>query len=364
MAKRQSAVENLVGMGTLAQFWAGRNVLLTGHTGFKGAWLAEILSGFGANVTGLALQPPSAPNLFDLLQLKDRITHIEGDIRDEKLVAQVIQQVQPEIILHLAAQSLVRPSYAEPVETFATNISGTVHVLEAARHCAATRAVLVVTSDKCYANEGTGRHFTETDKLGGNDPYSASKAAAEIVAHAYDTSFFRQQGIAMATARAGNVIGGGDWATDRLIPDAFRAYSAQQPVVIRYPDATRPWQHVLEPLHGYMLLAQKLVEQNTHFSGGWNFGPERDGIGKVRDVLARLQQSFPFEITVDPGEQLHEAKTLGLTIDKAKAELGWQPRLSTDEAIGWTGDWYKAYSEGADPVALTRRQIHDYMARA
>lgn len=350
-------------MSAPAQFWKGKNVLITGHTGFKGAWLAEILHDLGANVTGLALPPEGSPNLFDLLTLRQRIRHLEGDIRDAALVKRIVEQVKPEIILHLAAQALVRPSYQQPVETFATNVMGTVHVLEAARQVNGVRSIVVVTSDKCYANEGTGRFFAEDDKMGGNDPYSASKGATELVAHAYNVSFFRSSGTALASARAGNVIGGGDWAVDRLIPDAVRAFDAGTPITIRYPDATRPWQHVLEPLRGYMVLAQHLYEKGETFSGGWNFGPEKSGVLKVKDVLALLQQNLSFTITVDQGEQLHEAKTLGLDIAKAQKQLPWKPLLSAEEAIRWTGEWYKQHAEGISPIDLTRKQITEFFAR-
>ncbi|MBU6476161.1 MAG: CDP-glucose 4,6-dehydratase, partial [Alphaproteobacteria bacterium] len=321
-------------------FWQGKRVFLTGHTGFKGAWLTALLLRDGAIVTGYALPPPTNPALFGLLNLKSRIAHIEGDVRDRAKLAAALAAAQPEIVFHLAAQALVRASYEDPLGTFDTNTTGTLNLLEALRSCKSVRSIVVVTSDKCYLNNETGAFFREDDPLGGKDPYSASKAAAEIVAQAYHESFFKPAGIPLATARAGNVIGGGDWAKDRLIPDVARAHAAGEPVLIRSPNATRPWQHVLEPLRGYMMLAEQLVSEGQAFTGGWNFGPRPEDIRSVGDVLSKLKETLPFELRLDSSPQPAEAKTLGLDIRKSMEKLGWQPRLALDEAIRWTGEWY------------------------
>ncbi len=341
-------------------FWHGRRVFITGHTGFKGAWLTAGLLRDGAIVTGYALPPPTDPALFDLLGLAHKITHIESDVRDVAKLSAAVAGARPEIVFHLAAQSLVRPSYEDPRGTFDTNTTGTLNLLEALRACPSVRAIVVVTSDKCYFNNETGAFFREDDPLGGKDPYSASKAAAEIVARSYYESFFKAAGVPLATARAGNVIGGGDWAKDRLIPDVARAYAAGAPVLIRNPGATRPWQHVLEPLRGYRLLAEKLFTDGGIFSGGWNFGPRPGDIRAVGDVLARLKETLPFDLQPDAAPQPEEARTLALDIHKAEEKLGWRPRLRLDDALRWTGVWYKNFGDGASAQDLTLRQIEDY----
>lgn len=346
-------------------FWAGKKVFMTGHTGFKGSWLAEMLLALNCEVTGYALAPPTTPNHFDLLDLGRRITtHTIGDIRDRAALGSALAAAQPDIILHLAAQPIVRLSYDEPVETFDVNVMGTVCLLEAARQAPSARACIVVTSDKCYLNEDTGKMFDENDKLGGADPYSASKAAAEIVAHAYNTSFLKKSSLRMATARAGNVIGGGDWAADRLIPDVARAAAGAMPVRIRNPHATRPWQHVLEPLRGYLLLAEKLYDGAQDYREGWNFGPSPQDIQSVSVVLTALREHLPFDLQLETAPQPHEAARLGLDVSKAAARLGWQPRLPLKDSIRMTGTWYKTQMEGGDAAALTRQQIRDYLAPA
>ncbi len=357
-------MEDLVKPMPSSGFWQGRRVFLTGHTGFKGAWLTAVLLQEGANVTGYSLPPPTTPALFDLLNLKDKITHIEGDVRDREKLAAATAGAKPEIVLHLAAQALVRPSYDDPRGTFDTNTTGTLNLLEALRPCASVRAIVAITSDKCYRNDETGALFKEHDALGGKDPYSASKAAAEIVAQAYHESFFKPAGIPLATARAGNVIGGGDWAKDRLIPDVARAHAAGEPVLIRSPNATRPWQHVLEPLRGYMMLAEQLVSEGQAFTGGWNFGPRPEDIRSVGDVLSKLKETLPFELRLDSSPQPAEAKTLGLDIRKSMEKLGWQPRLALDEAIRWTGEWYNTCAQSNSVKEMTLRQIEDYAALA
>lgn len=345
-------------------FWRGKRVFITGHTGFKGAWLTAALLRLGADVTGYSLpEPTSQPDLFTLLGLQGQITHLQGDIRDRDLLCRQIHAARPQILLHLAAQSLVRRSYREPVSTFDTNVTGTLNVLQAARQCEELRAIVSVTTDKCYRNDDSGRLFTESDPLGGKDPYSASKAAAELVSHAYAESFFAATPVALATARAGNVIGGGDWAEDRLIPDIARAIAAGLPVRIRNPQATRPWQHVLEPVFGYLKLAEKLASAGQSFSGGWNFGPHPSDIQPVGHVLAQLQQTLPFAMEQDTAPQPPEAKTLGLDIHKAVEHLGWRPRLSLEEAIRWTGEWYRDHLAGKTARAITDAQIAAYLGR-
>lgn len=345
-------------------FWRGKKVFLTGHTGFKGAWLSEILIGAGATVTGYALAPPTSPSLFDLLGLEKRLAHYQADILDAAKLSKALRDSGADIVFHLAAQPIVRKSYTEPVETMATNIMGTVHLLEAIRHTPSIKSVIIVTSDKCYLNEETGAYYTENDKLGGKDPYSASKAAAEVVTHAYDESYFAQSGTAVASVRAGNVIGGGDWALDRLIPDCARAATSGGSVNIRNPASTRPWQHVLEPLRGYMMLAEKLYTEGQSWRGGWNFGPVVDDIRPVSDVLTTLKKHMPFTLEMDTSPQPHEAKRLGLDITKARTQLGWQPQIRLADAVAMTGDWYLAQQKSGDMAALTRRQINDYFGAA
>lgn len=344
-------------------FWHGKKVFLTGHTGFKGSWLTEILLSFGAEVTGYALAPQGTPNHFDILNLAPRLkAHHIADIRDRTALANALQQAEPDIILHLAAQPLVRLSYEQPVETFDINIMGTLYLLEAARQTQNARACVVVTTDKCYLNEDTGKMFVEDDKLGGLDAYSASKAAAEIVAHCYNASFLKKTDLRMATARAGNVIGGGDWAADRLIPDVVRAAEKNTPVHIRSPQATRPWQHVLEPLRGYLQLAEKLYSGEGEYREGWNFGPKPEDIQPVSAVLTTLQKHLPFDLQIDTNPQPHEARTLALDIAKAAGRLGWTPQLRLQDALKMTGEWYKAHNSGQDAAALTRAQIREYFA--
>lgn len=346
-------MEDLVAMDL--SFWQGKNVFVTGHTGFKGAWLTAALLKMGARVTGYALKPPTDPSLFDILGLQGKITHIEADIRDRARIGYAMEEAVPDIAFHLAAQPMVRGSYADPLYTMDTNVTGTLNLLEGARGCESLRALVVITTDKCYFNDDTGEFFKEDAPLGGKDPYSASKAAAEIITRSYYESFLRALDIPVATARAGNVFGGGDWGRERLIPDAVRAAQIKTPVVIRNPKATRPWQHVLEPVRGYMMLAEKLATDGHAFAGGWNFGPETADIRSVEAVLAALQKIIPFDIVHDASPQPHEAKLLALDITKAKEKLGWTPRLGLDEALRWAGEWYK--NPGAD---ITRRQITEY----
>jgi CDP-glucose 4,6-dehydratase len=348
-------------------FWKGRPVLVTGHTGFKGSWLGWWLVRLGAKVAGFALEPPTSPSLYEQTRLAQALDSTTGDVRDADALLTAFHKYRPEIVFHLAAQSLVRESYRLPAETFATNVSGTVHCLEAARRCPSVRALIVVTTDKCYRNAGTSSAYREGDALGGDDPYSASKACAEVVTHAYRNSFFdaRQDAALIASVRAGNAIGGGDWAAERLIPDAMRAFMAARPLRIRYPDATRPWQHVLEPLHGYLLLAERLGSGDRAAATAWNFGPnpaEVSPVSRVADGLARRWGGVGWER--DTGEQPHEAALLSLDSAKARSQLGWRPVLALDKALDWVVEWYRLLAQGGDVRALTLEQIGRYQAAA
>jgi CDP-glucose 4,6-dehydratase len=342
-------------------FWRSKRVLLTGHTGFKGAWLALWLHELGARVTGYSLNPPSTPSLFGTARLGELVDSRIADIRDLSHLAAVTRKAEPEVVFHLAAQSLVRPSYDDPVETFSTNVMGTVNLLEAVRHCPGVKAVVVVTSDKCYENRNLARGYVEGDPLGGHDPYSSSKACAEIVTAAYRRSFF-DRGAAIASARAGNVIGGGDWAKDRLLPDMVRAFGAGQAVRVRNPDATRPWQHVLDPLAGYLGLAERLVADGAAFDGAWNFGPESANTVTVAAVVEQVVRKWGGNARWERegAPQPHEAKMLALDAAHARTALGWSPRLALGDAVDWTVDWYLQQACGGDARALTVKQIHRY----
>lgn len=345
-------------------FWRGRRVLLTGHTGFKGTWLAVWLAQLGADVTGVALAPDTTPSLFVASGLDRRIDSRLLDIREPEAVRAVVTERQPEIVMHLAAQALVRRSYADPVGTYATNVMGTIHVLEAVREVDSVSSVLVVTSDKCYENREWWWPYREDDALGGHDPYSSSKAGTELVTSAWRRSFLagRTPPVGVASARAGNVIGGGDWATDRLVPDCVRSFTAGESVVIRNPQAHRPWQHVLEPLAGYLMLAERLVDEPAGVAEAWNFGPSADDARPVAWVVERLAAQWGEGAKWEPdrAEQPHEAGLLQVDASKARARLGWAPRLPLDEALAWTVEWYRAFADGADAAAITIDQIERY----
>jgi CDP-glucose 4,6-dehydratase len=345
-----------------ARFWAGRRVLVTGHTGFKGSWLLGLLNIFGARVTGLSLTPDTTPAMFDLIGGAELCHHHIADIRDAAAVETIVTQAEPEIVLHLAAQPLVRASYADPLGTYQTNVMGTAHVLEACRKTPSIRTIISVTTDKCYANDGRIEGYREDAPLGGHDPYSNSKACAELVSACWRDSFLAERGTGLATARAGNVIGGGDWSADRLVPDAIRAFSARRTLEIRNPEAVRPWQHVLEPLTGYLLLAEALTADPARFARGWNFGPAPAGMAKVRDVIDLLGRHWgvaqPW--TAQPGDHPHEAAMLTLDSSAAAEALGWRPRLTLDRALALTADWYRA----EDKRAITREQAEAFLAMA
>jgi len=335
--------------------YKNKRILITGHTGFKGSWLALWLQSLGANVTGIALPPATSPNHWDLLDL-DVAEHLV-DICDQKAVAAAIKNTNPEIVFHLAAQSLVRLSYATPLETWKTNVMGSAHILEACRDLPNLKAIVFITTDKCYENRESTQGYTEEDKLGGHDPYSASKASTEFLASSYRDSFFKGHPL-IATARAGNVIGGGDWAQDRIIPDLARSLAKKEDLIVRSPNAVRPWQHVLEPLSGYLQLGQKLLENKKEFEGAWNFGPDPDGILKVSDLLTRMKA--PWKIQQD--ETLHETKILTLDSTKAKSILKWQPVWDMEEQIQMTAEWYARFLQ--DNTVISVRQLEDYQAAA
>ena len=341
--------------------YRGRRVLVTGHTGFKGSWLSLWLQELGADVTGVALAPPTSPNHWDVLKLAIHADH-RLDIRDAVGLEQIVHASRPEVIFHLAAQPLVRRSYVDPLDTWTTNVVGTANVLNACRSARGLRGVVVVTSDKCYENQGPGRRYRETDRLGGHDPYSASKAAAEIVAASYRDAYFGDQGAALvATARAGNVIGGGDWAEDRLIPDLVRAHGAGASLTVRSPNATRPWQHVLECTSGYLQLGARLFEGQREFASAWNFGPAEEGARTVADVLNSLDKHWPqLRWHVGNHDSVVEAQWLGLDISKARTLLEWHPVWSLDEALAATASWYRRFL--VDGIVESHRQLAEYVA--
>lgn len=343
-------------------FWNGKKVVITGHTGFKGSWLSFWLKMLGANVCGYALAPESQPSLFEDLQLKNQIESILGDIRDLPAFEKTLVDFQPEIIFHLAAQSLVRKSYRIPVETYATNVIGTINILEAARSVDSVKAIVVVTTDKVYENKEWHWAYRENERLGGFDPYSNSKACAELAVSAYRNSFFAESGCLIATARAGNVIGGGDWSEDRLLPDVFRSLIFGGKLLIRNPGSIRPWQHTLEPLAGYLQLAEKLYVGEKQFASAWNFGPSDEDSKSVSWILEEIKHIWnePVNWEIEGGKQSHEARLLKLDSAKTKNELGWSPKLSLDEAVKLTAEWYGGFKDKQDLVKRTINQINFY----
>lgn len=345
------------------EFWAGKRVFVTGHTGFKGSWLSLWLQSMGAEVKGFALAPPSTPSLFEHANVADGMTSEIGDIREFESIKRSMVDFSPQILIHMAAQPLVRLSYKEPIQTYATNVMGTVHLLEAARQCPELKAIVNVTTDKCYENREWVWGYRETERMGGHDPYSNSKGCSELVTSAYRDSFFNTNSTAsLASARAGNVIGGGDWAEDRLIPDILRAFEESKPVVIRNPKATRPWQHVLEPLGGYLVLAQHLFDTGDEFAEGWNFGPHDQDVKSVESILDYMVMSWGAGASwkLESGLQPHEAQLLKLDISKAHSRLNWQPQWSLEFALDQIIDWHLCWLRGGDIKSKTLEQIRAY----
>ena len=344
-------------------FWKNKTVFLTGHTGFKGGWLTLMLSNLGARVHGYSLDQNLQPNLFEVLNLQEFLSSSTiADIRDLERLNQELNNIQPEIIFHMAAQPLVLQSYQSPIDTISTNVQGTVNVLEAARLCGSVKAIVNVTTDKCYANDDRNTPFKESDKLGGNDIYSASKACSELISLAYNKSFLEQRGVYIATARAGNVIGGGDWSPNRLLPDVFRALDSKSLLEIRNPSAIRPWQHVLEPLYGYIKLSQALIEQGKMFSSAWNFGPDINGCKSVEWIINKISQSIPeTRWKVVANEKSYEANVLKINSEKAKSRLNWVPKWDLETAISKTLKWHQFYNSDENMAEFTLRQINKYL---
>ncbi|NVN89017.1 MAG: CDP-glucose 4,6-dehydratase [Desulfuromonadales bacterium] len=349
------------------RFYCNKKVFVTGHTGFKGSWLCLWLSRLGAQVTGYALDPPTSPSLFELSRIKDLLCSHIADIRNAENLSAILREAQPEIVFHLAAQPLVRDSYKIPLETYATNVMGTVNLLEAIRTCPSVKALVNVTTDKCYENREWVWGYRENDPLGGGDPYSSSKACSELVTAAYRSSYFNpqtytQHGVAIATARAGNVIGGGDWAADRLVPDIIRSLLEGNVVRIRNPHAVRPWQHVLEPLSGYLTLARRLFEDGLELAGEWNFGPLDSDAMPVEWIVQRICQLWGegSRYEIDTDAHPHEAHYLKLDCSKAKTKMGWQPRWNLDKALGSIIEWTHHYRSGDDLRTVCMEQIEEY----
>ncbi len=367
MERRRSALE---GLGVNASFWAGKRVLVTGHTGFKGGWLSLWLTRLGATVAGYALPPPTDPSLFALAGLERKIDSVIGDIRDAALLARRVREFEPQIVFHLAAQPLVRYSYANPIETFEVNALGTAHLLEALRDAPSARAIVIVTSDKCYENREWHWAYRENEAMGGFDPYSASKGCAELIAASFRNSYFATpdhptRGAALATARAGNVIGGGDWAADRLVPDILRALERGEKAAIRFPRAVRPWQQVLEPLAGYLTLAERLWSDGAPFAEAWNFGPDPAGERSVAEIADALCRAYGEGAgwTSSGGDEPHEAHLLKLNSAKARSRLGWRPQWSIDEALAAIVDWDARRRHGETVETISLDQIDAYTRR-
>ena len=365
MGQRPGALENMVNAGPVdPDFWRGRRVFVTGHTGFKGSWLVLWLRHLGATVTGYALAPETEPSLFDLLHRGRPLHSVIADVRDGTALRQALQDSGAEVVFHLAAQPLVRRSYQDPVETYSTNVMGAVNLFEAVRACPGVKSLVVVTSDKCYENREWAWGYRESDPMGGHDPYSSSKGCAELVSACYRSSFFsphehQRHGLALATARAGNVIGGGDWAEGRLVPDLLRAFALHEPAVIRNPAAVRPWQHVLDALHGYLLLAQKLATEGPRWGEAWNFGPldtDAEPVSRIADRLARHWGEGARWVT-DGESHPHEAHWLKLDCSKARQQLGWAPRWNLERALREIVRWHRGHAARADIHALALQQI-------
>ena len=361
MGKWRTRMENLVS----PSIWAGKTVFVTGHTGFTGAWLVHWLDRLGAEVHGYSRPPPTEPSLFELSNVAAVLSsHTVGDVEDLPSLKSAVMACEPDVVIHLAAQALVSESYARPVQTLKTNVMGTCHLLESVRQCPGVASVVIVTSDKCYQNNNQGHAFIESDKLGGGDVYSASKACAELVTTAYATSFFNAGGhTSIATARAGNIIGGGDWSADRLIPDCVRALAQDQPVVLRQPAAIRPWQHVLDAVSGYLQVAAAGWAGPSAEPQAWNLGPSPEHLTTVQEMAAGFMERFGGRVQVsDDPEPFKEAQTLTISPEKARRELGWHPRWDLEAVLTATSDWYEAWRSGQDVTAVTQQQISTYMS--
>jgi CDP-glucose 4,6-dehydratase len=343
------------------EFWQGRRVFLTGHTGFKGSWLSLWLASLGAEVKGYALNPPTSPSLFKEAKIDSIIDSQIDDIKDQKTLHESMTEFSPDILIHMAAQPLVRYSYEAPIETYEVNVIGTVKVLEVARSCPNLKAIVNITTDKCYENDGRSEGYKESDHMGGYDPYSSSKGCAELVTSAYRRSFLQGNGIGLASVRAGNVIGGGDWADDRLIPDILRSFEKNKPVVIRSPKATRPWQHVLEPLSGYIILAEKLYKNQKEYAEGWNFGPNEQDVKPVDWVLNKMISKWPGSSwKLDSNSSPHEAGFLKLDISKAKSRLGWSPVWELSQTLEKIISWHQVWLNNEDIQAACLAEIEEY----
>lgn len=352
------------GLGLNPDFWRGKRVLLTGHTGFKGSWLSLWLQSMGAEIKGLALDPPTTPSLFVEAKVARGMISQTGDVRDYDTVHQAVAAFKPEIVIHMAAQPLVRYSYKNPIETYATNVMGTVHLLEAIRQTGTAKVVVNVTTDKCYENKEWVWSYRENEPMGGYDPYSSSKACSELVTSAYRRSYFAETGIALASARAGNVIGGGDWAEDRLVPDILRAFEKNEPVVIRNPHSTRPWQHVLEPLSGYLTIAERLWSTPQIYAESWNLGPNDEDAKPVGWIVERMAEKWgDASWRIDEGEHQHEASWLKLDISKARECLQWAPRWNLSKALDKTIEWHQGWLAGADVSSICLEQISEYVRK-
>jgi CDP-glucose 4,6-dehydratase len=342
-------------------FWQGKRVFLTGHTGFKGSWLSLWLASLGAQVKGYALNPPTSPSLFDEAKVGKVIDSQIGDIRDQGALYESMLEFNPDILIHMAAQPLVRYSYDAPIETYEVNVIGTAKVLEVARSCSNLKAIVNITTDKCYENDERSQGYKEDDPMGGHDPYSSSKGCAELVASAYRRSFLQEQGVGLASVRAGNVIGGGDWADDRLIPDILRSFEKSEPVVIRNPKATRPWQHVLEPLSGYLILAQKLYKDQKEYAEGWNFGPNEQDVKPVDWILDKMIGNWPNSSwELDESSSPHEADFLKLDIAKAESRLNWKPVWELSHTLEKIIEWHKAWLNNENVQTICLAEIEEY----
>ncbi len=349
-------MENMVN----TNFWKNKKVLVTGHTGFKGSWLVFWLAEMGADVYGIALPPQTNPSIFSILKLQDIIKHIELDITQYEDLLKAVKMINPEIIIHMAAQSLVKESYRDPLRTYNTNIMGTVHLLEIGLAINNLKVFINVTSDKCYQNNDSGKPFVETDPMGGHDPYSNSKGCVELITESYRSSFYKKKNIQLASVRAGNVIGGGDWSSDRLIPDLIKAFSSGKKAQIRNPCAVRPWQHVLDPLNGYLMLAERCCLMPSIYNSGWNFGPDvadAQPVSKIVDYVAKKWGACDWQ--EDITEHKKEAELLCLNTQKSREVLGWSPRFNLNAALDKTIEWYKSYYSNNDLVELMRSQINE-----